>query len=110
MSQEKTPRWWNDGGLAAYHFARSNYITIAWNWFLGLAGKAAEPVLFASVLYSCYKLIPGVNKPSADVDSFMFIAQMTALDIGGLGLMKLVQKEKMSKKSFAFIVGAILIG
>jgi hypothetical protein len=36
--------------------AQSTYITAAWTWFLILAGKAAEPVLVASVLYASVKL------------------------------------------------------
>jgi hypothetical protein len=107
---QKTPHWWNDRTLFLYHFVRSNYVTAVWNWFMGLAGKAAEPFLFASVLYSGYKLLPGVPQPGVGFDAFMFIAQQATLDIGGMGLMKLAQQAKQEKHSFAYRVGFILVG
>ncbi len=110
MSKEKTPRWWNDKTLFVYHFARSNYITAFWNWFMGLAGKAAEPFLFVSVLYSGYKLLPGVPQPTAGLDAVVFVAQQATLDIGGMGLMKLAQQANQDKHSFAYRVGFILVG
>jgi hypothetical protein len=64
------------------YLAQSEYITVAWNWFMILAGKAAEPVLVASVLYASVKLLPIVHFP-AQCDVVVFIAQFVALDIGG---------------------------
>lgn len=76
-----------------FSFLRSNYITAIWNWFLGLAGKAAEAVLTASVVYSCARLLPAVHT-SPEWDNSVFIAQMVALDIGGLSLRKLANQAK----------------
>ncbi len=73
--------------------AQSEYITITWNWFLILAGKAAEPVLVASVLYASVKLLPIVHF-SAQCDVVVFIAQFVALDIGGLSLNTLADQAK----------------
>lgn len=73
--------------------AQSTYITAAWNWFMILSGKAAEPVLVASVLYASVKLLPIVHfAPQFDV--VVFIAQFVALDIGGLSLNKLADQAK----------------
>ncbi|GHO88042.1 hypothetical protein [Dictyobacter formicarum] len=93
QNQDKAPRWWNDRTLFFYHFARSNYVSGLWNWFLGLAGKAAEPFLCASVLYSGAKLLPGVHT-TPGWDAFMFIGQQLALDIGGMSLTKLAQQAR----------------
>jgi len=71
-------------------FAQSNYITAAWNWFMLLAGKAAEPVLTISVLYSCARLLPAVHIP-VQIDNVVFVAQMVALDVGGLSLGKMAK-------------------
>lgn len=73
--------------------AQSNYITAAWTWFMILAGKAAEPVLVASVLYASVKLLPTVHFPP-QFDVAVFIAQFVALDIGGLSLNKLADQAK----------------
>ena len=50
------PRW----ETFVRSFKYSNYITDFWNWFLTLLSKSAELVLFGSILYSSYQLIPGV--------------------------------------------------
>ncbi len=72
---------------------QSDYITAAWDWFMILAGKAAEPVLVASVLYASVKLLPVVHfAPQWDV--VVFIAQFVALDVGGLSLNKLADRAK----------------
>jgi hypothetical protein len=76
-----------------YSFKRSTWITSIWNWFLMLAGKAAEPVLTLSVIYSCARLLPAIHTP-VQVDNLVFICQMIALDIGGLGLRKLANQAK----------------
>lgn len=76
-----------------YIFTRSTWITASWNWFLMLAGKAAEPVLTMSVIYSCARLLPAVHLPVA-LDNAVFICQMVALDVGGLGLRKLAQQAQ----------------
>ena len=43
---QQAPRWWNDRTLFLYHFVRSNYITAITDWFMGLAGKLTELVLY----------------------------------------------------------------
>lgn len=72
-------------------FAQSTYVTVAWNWFMILAGKAAEPVLVVSVLYASVKLLPVVHF-SPQFDVVVFIAQFIALDVGGLSLNKLADQ------------------
>jgi hypothetical protein len=72
------------------YLAQSDYITVAWNCFLIMAGKAAEPVLVASVLYASVKLLPIVHF-SAQCDVVVFIAQFVVLDVGGLSLNKLAE-------------------
>lgn len=72
-------------------FVRSTYISTVWDWFLGLTGKAAEAVITASVIYSCARLLPGIHPP-AGLDATIFIAQMIALDVGGLSLRKLAKR------------------
>jgi hypothetical protein len=76
-----------------------------WNWFLMLAGKAAEPVLTISVIYSCARLLPGIHLP-VQLDNTVFICQMIALDIGGLGLRKLANQARRDGNE----VGAVLAG
>jgi hypothetical protein len=88
-----------------YHLAYSTYITTAWNWFLCFAGKAAEPVLFASVLYSGYGLVPGVPQPTALMNAYAFVAQQAALDVGGMNLVKISKRGTFGHK-----VGIVLIG
>ncbi len=98
--------------------AQSTYITTSWNWFMILAGKAAEPVLVASVLYASVKLLPIVHfAPQLDVA--VFIAQFVALDIGGLSLNKLADRAKQdgnnegaahAKRLSIALVGIMLTG
>ena len=79
-------------GAAAWHsFVRSNWITAVWNWLLGLVGKAAEAVLAVTILYSTVQVFTTTN-PS--IDLAMFLAQQAALDVGGLGLIKLANQAK----------------
>lgn len=85
-TQMKTSR----GKRFKHSFVQSNYITACWNWFLVLAGKAAEPVLTISVLYSCARLLPAVHIP-VQIDNVVFVAQMVALDVGGLSLGKMAK-------------------
>lgn len=94
-------------GRLAYAFLRSTWITGAWNWFLMLAGKAAEPVLTVSVIYSCARLLPGVHPPAA-LDNTIFISQMIALDIGGLGLRKLAnQAHRDGNEAGSLLAGRV---
>jgi DNA-binding NarL/FixJ family response regulator len=72
-------------------FVQSEYITAGWNWFMTLAGRAAEPILVISVLYASIKLLPVVRFPP-QLDVVVFIAQFVALDVGGLSLNKLADQ------------------
>src|SRR5581483_1284770 len=101
--------WWNDKERLLRGLAQSNYVTAFWDWCMMLLGKAAEPVLFVSVLYSGYELLPGVPQPGAVIDAPMFVTQQAALDIGGLGLMKMAKHARLAKDSFPYCVGVILV-
>ncbi len=96
-------------GAIWHGFIRSNYITALWNWFTMLAGKAAEPVLFASVLYSGYELVPGVPQPTPGINATAFVIQQAALDVGGLGLIKLTKDAGKEEFRFARYVGYALL-
>jgi hypothetical protein len=89
----KRRRWYNDPDLFWQGFLRSNYVTAFTDWFMGLAGKLAEVVLYVTVLYSGAELYPGVALP-AGLNLSMFLLQMGALDIGGIGLGKLARQAR----------------
>jgi hypothetical protein len=74
-----------------------------------LLSKAAELVLFSSVLYSGYQLLPNIAHAPAEVDAIIFVIQQAALDIGGMGLLKLTKRAGLPKDSFPMRVGAILV-
>src|SRR5215469_3463898 len=106
------------GARVKRSFAQSTYITTGWNWFMILAGKAAEPVLVASVLYASVKLLPIVHFPP-QFDVVVFIAQFVALDVGGLSLNKLADQAKQdgneegakqARRLSIALVGVMLIG
>jgi hypothetical protein len=82
--------WYNDKELFLQGLARSNYVTTITDWFMGLAGKLTELVLYGTILYSCAQLYPGVDLP-AGLSLAVFLIQMGALDIGGLSLAKLAR-------------------
>ena len=114
MSQQPT----DTGTRIKRSLAQSNYITAAWTWFMILAGKAAEPVLVASVLYASVKLLPMVHFPP-QCDVVVFIAQFVALDVGGLSLTKLADQAKregnedgakQARRLSIALVGIMLVG
>jgi hypothetical protein len=113
QQENKKQRKGIDWDVLRYHVGRSTYITLAWDWFVGLATKAAEPVLFVSVLYFGAKMLPGMPKTLIPWDSIVFIAQQIALDIGGMGLIKLAQqaREERNRKggTLAMVVGIALL-
>ena len=90
-------------------FKQSNYITDFWNWFMTLMSKAAEMVLFGTVLYSGYQLLPGVPHVPATIDAAVFVIQQGALDIGGMGLLKLAKRAGLPRDSFPVRLGASLV-
>ena len=99
------PRW--DAFTSS--FKQSNYITDFWNWFMTLMSKAAEMVLFGTVLYSGYQLLPGVPHVPASIDAAVFVIQQGALDIGGMGLLKLAKRAKLAKDAFPVRLGMSLV-
>jgi hypothetical protein len=117
-TNQQQRHWYNDREMFLHGFVRSNYITSFTDWFMGLAGKATEIVLYATVLYSCAQLYPGVSLPTG-LSLAVFLVQMGALDIGGLSLGKLAKQaredgnvagslnaEKLSK----WLIGIMLVG
>jgi len=90
-------------------FKQSNYITDFWNWFKTLMSKAAEMVLFGTVLYSGYQLLPGVPHVPAPIDAAVFVIQQGALDIGGMGLLKLAKRANLAKDAFPVRLGMSLV-
>jgi hypothetical protein len=90
-------------------FKQSNYITDFWDWFMTLMSKAAEMVLFGTVLYSGYQLLPGVPHVPAPIDAAVFVIQQGALDIGGMGLLKLTKRAGLPRDSFPVLLGASLV-
>ena len=99
------PRW----EAFKSNFTQSNYITDFWNWFMTLMSKAAEMVLFGTVLYSGYQLLPGVAHVPAPIDAAVFVVQQGALDIGGMGLLKLAKRADLPKDSFPVRLGISLV-
>src|SRR5260221_2206827 len=99
------PRW----DAFKRSFTQSNYITDFWNWLMTLMSKAAELVLFGSVLYSGYQLLPGILHAPAGVDAVVFVIQQAALDSGGMGLLKLAKRARLPKESFQVRVGVTLV-
>ena len=74
-----------------------------------LMSKAAELVLFGSVLYSGYQLLPGITHAPASIDAIVFVIQQAALDIGGMGLLKLAKRAGLPQHSFPVRVGITLV-
>src|SRR5260221_7766127 len=99
------PRW----DAFKRSFTQSNYITDFWNWLMTLMSKGAELVLFGSVLYSGYQLLTGILHAPAGVDAVAFVIQQAALDIGGMGLLKLAKRARLPKESFPVRVGVTLV-
>src|SRR5260370_16967067 len=74
-----------------------------------LMSKAAEMVLFGTVLYSGYQLLPGVPHVPASVDAAVFVIQQGALDIGGMGLLKLAKRANLAKDALPVRLGMSLL-
>lgn len=104
---QNTPSWL---AIAQELFRESTWITIAWEWLQKLLGRAVDLVLWITMVYSGYQLIPGAPQASPGLSSFMFIAQFIALDVGGLGLNQLGQQAGLPRNAFSRIVAYILIG
>ena len=87
----------------------SSWVTIAWDWFMTFLSRAAESVLWVSMVFSCYQLIPGAPQPPASASNGVFICQFIALDVGGMGLNKLAQRQGLSRWSYVRVIAYILI-
>ena len=87
----------------------SSWVTMAWDWFMTFLSRAAESVLWATMVFSCYQLIPGAPQPPASVSNTVFICQFIALDVGGMGLNKLAQGQGLGRWSSARVIASILI-
>ena len=88
----------------------SSWVTIAWDWFQTLLGRAVDAVLWATMVFSCYQLIPGAAQPDPKVSLFAFILQFIALDVGGLGLNRMAQQQGLARWSYSRVIAYILIG
>src|SRR6266536_3661575 len=88
----------------------SSWVTIGWEWLQVLPGRSVDFVLWTTMIFSCYQLIPGAPQAPAGVSTFMFILQFIALDIGGLGLNRLAQQQGLPRWAYARVVAYILIG
>src|SRR5690348_4132792 len=87
----------------------SSWVTMTWDWFMTFLSRAAEPVLWVSMVFSCYQLIPGAPQPPASVGNSVFICQFIALDVGGMGLNKLAQRQGLGRWSYVRVIAYILI-
>ena len=88
----------------------SSWVTIAWDWFQTLLGRAVEAVLWVTMVFSCYQLIPTAPQMAPGISTFMFILQFIGLDVGGIGLNKLAQAQGLQKWSYVRVISYILIG
>jgi len=90
--------------------ADSSWVTVGWDWFMTLVGRVVEAVLWVTMAFACYQLIPHVPQPAPAVSAGAFIAQFLALDAGGLGLYKLAEQQALEKWAYARVVSGVLIG
>lgn len=88
----------------------SSWVTVAWDWLMTLISRAVEFVLWTTMIFSCYQLIPDAPQPPVGVSTFVFIAQFIGLDVGGMGLNKLAQQHGLATWSYTRIISYILIG
>jgi hypothetical protein len=80
----------------------SSWVTITWEWLQSLLGRAVDFVLWVTMIFACYQLIPGAPVPPKMLSIWMFVLQFIALDIGGLGLRQLAQRHGLAKDAFTF--------
>jgi len=78
-----------DWPTIGYHFQHSTYISIAWDWFLVLSAKLADPVLLLSILYAGFKVTnPDLASHLPEsIDAGVNVGQNIALDAAGFGLL-----------------------
>lgn len=75
------------------HFVRSNYVTWFTEWLLQFGGKSAHVVLIITTLYMSAELYPGIHLPDG-LSVAVFLIQMFALDMGGMGLASLSRQAR----------------
>ena len=83
---------------------------MAWEWLQGFLGRAVDFILWITMIFACYQLIPGAPLPSQSLSVFMFILQFVALDIGGMGLRQLAQRHDVPQGSFTYKIAYACIG
>lgn len=88
----------------------SSWFTVAWDWLQNLLTRAVDFILWVTMIFACYQLIPGAPQPDAEISVFMFICQFVALDIGGIGLNKVGMQRGLGRWSYTRVVAYILIG
>jgi hypothetical protein len=88
----------------------STWVTIAWEWLQKLLGRSVDAVLWVTMIFSGYQLIPGAPQPPIMISTFMFVLQFIALDVGGLGLNQLAQQQGLSRWAYSRVIAYILIG
>jgi predicted nucleic acid-binding Zn-ribbon protein len=88
----------------------SIWLTVAWEWLQTLLGRAVDLVLWVTMIFSCYQLIPGAPQPPTTISTFMFVLQFVALDVGGMSLNRLAQQQGLDRWAYARVVAYILIG
>ena len=88
----------------------SSWFTVAWEWFQTLLGRVCDFVLWVTMIFACYQLIPGAPLPSPQVSVVMFVLQFVALDIGGLSLLQIARRRGLERWSYVCWIAYILIG
>jgi len=88
----------------------SSWVTIAWEWLQSLLGRAVDFILWVTMIFACYQLIPGAPPPPQGISVFMFILQFVALDIGGMGLRQLAQRHGLKEDAFTYKVAYACLG
>jgi len=78
----------------------SSWFTIAWEWFQTLLGRICDFVLWVTMIFACYQLIPGAPLPDKSVSVMMFVLQFIALDIGGMSLLQIARRRGLGRWSY----------
>ena len=82
----------------------SSWVTIAWEWLQSLLGRTVDFILWVTMIFACYQLIPGAPMPAQGVSVFMFVMQFIALDIGGMSLNQIGQRHRLDTWSYTRVV------
>jgi molecular chaperone GrpE (heat shock protein) len=82
----------------------SSWVTIAWEWLQSLLGRLVDFILWVTMIFACYQLIPGAPMPAQSISVFMFVMQFIALDIGGMSLNQIGQRHGLNRWSYTRVV------